>query len=65
MIQLDLDDREQTVLCAEIKDDLADLRAEIGRTDSYDYRTMLKEREAVLNKIAQALDVCEEPALPR
>ncbi|MGE5140904.1 MAG: hypothetical protein ACM3JD_15670, partial [Rudaea sp.] len=39
-----------------LEDTLADLRGEIGRTDDYSYRSMLKEREAVLNKILSALD---------
>ncbi len=60
MIQLDLNEQEQQMLCSELNCTLSDLRAEIGRTDSYDYRTMLKEREAILNKIRGALEHCSE-----
>ncbi len=64
MLQIELDEQEQKVLCSELEDTLADLRAEIGRTDSYDYRMMLKERESVLSKIVDALDPCTEENQP-
>ncbi len=60
MLQIDLDEKEQEVLCSELADTLSDLRAEIGRTDSYDYRMMLKERASVLRKIVDALKYCPE-----
>ncbi len=60
MLQIQLDEKEQQVLCSELADTLSDLRAEIGRTDSYDYRAMLKERQAVLSKIVNALEYCPE-----
>ncbi len=63
MLQLELDEQEQQVLCSELADTLSDLRAEIGRTDSYDYRMMLKERESVLSKIVDALEDCAEEKL--
>ncbi len=64
MLQIELDEQEQQVLCSELTDTLSDLRAEIGRTDSYDYRMMLKERESVLNKIVDALESCTEENQP-
>ncbi len=60
-IQLDLTEQEQTVLHYVLQENLADLRAEIGRTDDYSYRSMLKEREAVLSKILFALDSQGKP----
>ncbi len=55
MIQLDLNDREQSLLRWVLEYNLANLREEIGRTDDYNYRMGLKEREAVLNKILASL----------
>ncbi len=60
MVQIELNEQEQNVLCLELSCTLSDLRAEIGRTDSYDYREKLKEREAVLNKVRGALEICDE-----
>jgi len=55
MVHLDLTDKETAILDAALESYLSDLRYEIGNTDSLDYRNMLKERKAVLRKVANTL----------
>jgi len=62
MLKLDLTPEEQDVLRQVLEDALSDLRMEIADTDSYDYRTMLKGRKAVLAKALAALQADEPGA---
>ncbi len=55
MVHLDLTEKETTILNEALESYLSDLRYEIGNTDSLDYRNMLKERKAVLRKLANIL----------
>lgn len=52
-IELDLNDAEATILSETLESVLSDLRMEIADTDSMDYRTMLKGRKEVLNKVLE------------
>ncbi|HEC16972.1 MAG TPA: hypothetical protein ENI99_10455 [Sedimenticola sp.] len=56
MIHLELNDKEKEVLAATLESYLSDLRYEISDTDNYDFREQLKEKKAVLMKIAEALE---------
>ncbi len=55
MVHLDLTDKEMTILDEVLESYLSDLRYEIGNTDNLDFRNMLKERKAVLRKLANIL----------
>jgi len=55
MIHLDLTDEEAGILDEALESYLSDLRYEIGNTDSLDYRNMLKNKKAVLRKVANTL----------
>jgi len=55
MVHLDLTDEETTVLRSALESYLSDMRYEIADTDRMDYRNGLKERKAVLRKVADAL----------
>lgn len=52
-INLDLSQAEATILSETLEAVLSDLRMEIADTDSMDYRTMLKGRKEVLNKVLE------------
>ncbi len=52
---LDLDVEEREILTDVLDTYLADLRMEIGRTDSQDYRVMLKRRKTILEKAVAQL----------
>ena len=55
MIELDLTPEETAVLASILETDLSDLRMEISHTDSFDFRTELKSRKALLNKVLERL----------
>jgi len=55
-MQLNLSTEEREVLADVLSSYLSNLRYEIADTDDYDYRTGLKEKETVLNRIAAALE---------
>ena len=55
MLELDLNEEEQSILKMVLESYLSDLRMEIADTDSYDFRQGLKERKAVLIKVIEAL----------
>ena len=55
MITLSMTDEERTLLADVVESYLADLRMEIGDTDSKDYREMLKDRKEILLKILSIL----------
>ncbi len=50
MIQLDLNATETTHLIEALESYLSDLRYEIADTDSQDFRELLKEKKAALEK---------------
>ena len=54
MIQLDLTPEEQETLSAILENAISDLRMEISHTDRLDFRTGLKRKKAVLNKLLSA-----------
>ncbi len=55
MIQLDLNDTETTHLIEALESYLSDLRYEIADTDSQDFRELLKEKKAALEKTLMIL----------
>lgn len=55
MIHLDLTPGEAETLRETLESYLSDLRAEISRTDSAQFREGLKEKKAVLGKITEEL----------
>lgn len=54
-MKLDLDKDEKDILTDIVTSYLADLRYEIGNTDSFDFRSQLKARESILNKLLEKL----------
>ena len=60
MVELHLD-REETIVLTNMLDEcIQELRGEIVRTERFEYRQMLKTREALLKKILQQLHCAEE-----
>ena len=55
MIHLDLDFRGTEILVSVLEGALSDLSFEISSTDTKDYRDMLKERRAVLQRVVETL----------
>ncbi|HEU4628815.1 MAG TPA: hypothetical protein VFS08_03690 [Gemmatimonadaceae bacterium] len=55
-MQLDLTADEARELRDILASVLSDLRVEIGRTDTYDFRERLHEREARLRRVLEALE---------
>lgn len=55
MVRIDLNDEEREILRTVLESYLSDLRMEIADTDRKDFREMLKERKAVIQKSLQAL----------
>jgi hypothetical protein len=55
MVRLDLIPAEAEVLRVALESYLSDLRMEIADTDSMDFRERLKEKKAVLRRIADSL----------
>jgi hypothetical protein len=55
MVRLELDDREAELLREVCREALSELRAEIVRTESADFRGALKEREAILKALLDRL----------
>lgn len=63
MARLELNVREAEVLRDTLESYISDLRMEIANTDAMDFRDQLKEREAVLRRIADALATPGAPAV--
>jgi hypothetical protein len=60
MVELHLD-REETIVLTNMLDEcIQELRGEIVRTERFDYRQMLKTREALLKKILQQIRSAQE-----
>jgi hypothetical protein len=59
MVRIELEPEEQQILATVLASYLSDLRMEISHTDRADFRDMLKERKAVVEK---ALRAVSEPA---
>jgi len=55
MIHLDFSSEEVKILAQVLETDYSDLRMEIADTDSADFRELLKQRKAVLEKALDAL----------
>jgi hypothetical protein len=55
MIRLELSLADAQVLRSTLENYLSDLRMEIAGTDSQDFRDMLKERKAALQRISEQL----------
>jgi len=55
MVQLDLNQEEQTTLKDVLENYLSDLRQEISATDLHDFKEMLKARKEVVTKTLNAL----------
>lgn len=64
MIRLDLTDDERATLVGVLESYLSDLRMEISDTDSLDFRNMLKERKAVIEKALVAMRGRDDEAAP-
>ena len=59
-MQITLSVEERDTLVDTLTTTLSNLRYEIGNTDSYDYRQGLKEKEARLERIVEALNAATE-----
>lgn len=55
MIHLDLTDEEEQTLREALRQYLSELDMEIAHTDRAEFRTMLKQRKAVLKKLFDRL----------
>jgi hypothetical protein len=55
VVRLELDEREAELLREVCKEALSELRSEIVRTESADFRRALKDREAVLKSLLSRL----------
>ena len=55
MAQLDLSRQELEILVEVLETALSDLRMEIANTDSKDFRDMLKNRKAAIEKAIEGL----------
>jgi hypothetical protein len=55
MVRIELDPEEREILAVVLDSYLSDLRMEISHTDSADYREMLKQRKAVVQKALDAV----------
>lgn len=56
MIQIELDSRSRQTLHQVLESYLAELREEIGDTDDFEFRGILKERLEMLMRIVQQLE---------
>lgn len=59
MIQLDVSAEERDLLIDILDSAHSELRMEIADTDRKDFRDMLKERKAVIDKVLDALRAAE------
>lgn len=57
MLHLQLDDDTRNTLAETIECAIGELRMEIADTDSYDFRQMLKGREATLKRVLADLAI--------
>lgn len=55
MIQIELTEREATVLSEMLESYLSDLRVEIVRTEKKEWRTEMKDRESIGKDLLQRL----------
>jgi len=62
MVHLHLSDEEAETLKIVLESHLSELRMEIADTDSMDYRVELKNRKALLERIAGLLVQAQAPA---
>jgi len=51
MIHLELTEEERALLVELLEENILELRGEIVKTDRWDYREMLKRREALMKKM--------------
>jgi hypothetical protein len=54
-MQINLDENEVSALLEALSTYIPNLREEIGKTESYDYREDLKAQEAILTKLVAKL----------
>jgi hypothetical protein len=54
-MQIALNDEERRVLLEVLNETLPDLREEVYKTESFDYRAQLKRREALLKSLLEHL----------
>jgi len=55
MTTIELSDREMSILQAVIEAELEDLHTEIHHTDDHDYKEQLKDKQATLERLRDAL----------
>lgn len=60
MIHLKLTKAERDILRDVLEYDLSELHREVADTDNWKFKEGLKEKEAILRKIAKALDQSKE-----
>jgi len=60
-MQIILDEYENRVLRESIEDTLSNMREEVYKTESYDYREQLKRRKAALEAVLERLMQAAEP----
>jgi len=56
MPKLNLTKKERAVVAETLRTALSNLRYEIANTDNFDFRSGLKEKEAVLEKVVATLE---------
>jgi hypothetical protein len=56
LISIDLTTEEHEILKDILESDLTELRSEITHCDSHDFKMMLKDRKAAVNKVLGALE---------
>ena len=60
-MQIILDEYENRVLRESIEDTLSNMREEVYKTESFDYREQLKRRKAALEAVRERLMQAAEP----
>ena len=61
IMQIILDEYENRVLRESIEDTLSNMREEVYKTESFDYREQLKRRKAALEAVRERLMQAAEP----
>lgn len=61
MVRIEMTESEIALMCEVLERDMAELRHEIVRTDSREFRAALKHREEALNTLRMRLGSPVEP----
>jgi predicted translin family RNA/ssDNA-binding protein len=58
MVKLELTDEEQALLLEELKDRLGTIREEIYHSNTYEFTSELKRKQAVLRNLIEKIETC-------